>query len=280
MNWPVFPHEAMATRFEIAIAGHEEVYARKAAAAAFRELDRLENELSRYRESSDIACANRLACGESLVIGDDALECLLIAADVALATDRAFDPGYASKLVDDSPVGALAYTLDPANHRLTSHAARLHLDLGAVGKGYALDRMADTLSEWSVTAACLNSGGSTVLALAPAEGQRGWPIVLGDGAAQRTLLLAHAAVSGSGIAVKGTHLVDPRTGAPAARVTRVWSRASGAALADALSTAFFVFEDSDVAAFCAAHLEVGAALTGAEGELVWHGEWLDLKTRD
>ena len=271
MNWPVFPHEAMATRFEIAIAGHDEAYARKAAAAAFRELDRLENELSRYRESSDIACANRLTGGKSLVIGDDALECLLIAADVALATDRAFDPAYASKFAGDSPAGAPAFTLDPGTHTLTSHAVQLHLDLGAVGKGYALDRMADTLGEWGVTAACLNSGGSTVLALAPPAGEGGWPVGLGDGAAHRTLPLVRAALSASGTAVKGEHLIDPRSGAPAPRLNRVWSFAPAAGLADALSTAFFVFADAQVAAFCVAHPEVGAALPGAGGELALHG---------
>eukprot|EP01035_Chromulina_nebulosa_P055709 gene55709-76352_t len=81
----------MATTFAIVIAGHERDYARQASAAAFRELDRLENELSRYVESSDIARANRLARGQTIPIGDDALHCLLLAADASLATDRAFD---------------------------------------------------------------------------------------------------------------------------------------------------------------------------------------------
>ena len=47
MNWPEFHHEAMATTFAIVIADHPSDYARQAAAAAFLELDRLENELSR-----------------------------------------------------------------------------------------------------------------------------------------------------------------------------------------------------------------------------------------
>src|ERR1017187_444868 len=88
MSRAVFRHEAMATFFEITVAGREEAYARQAAGAAFRELDRLEGELSRFVESSDIARANRLAFGGSLVIGDDALECLLLAAGVAPSTRR------------------------------------------------------------------------------------------------------------------------------------------------------------------------------------------------
>ena len=106
MNWPVFRHEAMATHFEIAIAGQIETYARQAAAAAFRELDRLESGLSRYLESSDIGRANRLARGETITIGDDTLECLLLAADAAIATDRAFDAAYASERASDLPPDA------------------------------------------------------------------------------------------------------------------------------------------------------------------------------
>jgi thiamine biosynthesis lipoprotein len=271
MTWPEFHHEAMATTFALVIADHPSDYARQAAAAAFRELDRLESELSRYVESSDIARANRLAPGETMAIGDDALQCLLIAADVSLATHRAFDAAYASVRAPDQPDDAPLFTLDPASHTLTSHATRLHLDLGAVGKGYALDRMAAQLAEWSVTTACLQSGGSTALALAPPAGHPGWPVGLGEDATHRILPLAHVALSGSGIAVQGAHLIDPRTGAPAPRTTRAWALAPTAALSDALSTAFFVLPEEDIAAFCAAHPAIGAASAASGTHLVAYG---------
>lgn len=267
-----FRHEAMATYFEVLIADHAEAYAKQAAAAAWRELDRLESELSRYVESSDIARANRLARGETIVIGDDALECLLVAAELALATRRAFDAAYASQPAPEAGADAPPFTLDPAAHALTSHAARLHLDLGAIGKGYALDRLAAVLGEWGIASACLNSGGSTVLALAAPAGARGWPVGLGEGVAHRTLPLAHVALSGSGTAVKGPHLIDPRRGAPAARVARAWALAPTAVVADALSTAFFVWTDEEVAAFCATHADIGAALASSSGDtLACHG---------
>lgn len=266
MNISEFQHEAMATTFVIHLTGHPAEYARQAAVAAFRELDRLEDELSVFVESSDIARANRLGCGETITIGDDALQCLLLAAGVAEATGQAFDPAYAT----ERAAGAPPFTLDPATHTLTSQVTRLRLDLGAIGKGYALDRLGELLAEWNVTRACLHSGGSTVLALAPPNDQRGWPVSLDVGSSGPPLLLAHAGLSASGLMVQGAHLVDPRTGSLAARSTRTWAQASTAALSDALSTAFFVWSDDEIAAFCAEHPDIGAALLTPDGQLVVH----------
>ncbi len=269
---PAFQHEAMATHWEIVVAGQERDYARQAAEAAFRELDRLENLLSRYIESSDVSRVNGLARGASTPISPETLECLLIAADISLVTHRAFDPAYASERPPELAADTPPFTLDPERHTLTSLATHLHVDLGAVGKGYALDRMAATLREWSITDACLNGGGSSVLALGAASPDTvGWPVGLGEGRGQRTLALNAASLSGSGTSVQGAHLIDPRTGEPALRTTRAWAFAPTAAQADALSTAFFLMTDAEVAALCAAHSQIGGALTGLDGELILHG---------
>lgn len=267
MSWFTFHHEAMATEFAIFITHSDSEYARQAAVAAWRELDALESELSRFIETSDIARANRLQPGETIPIGDDTLQCLLLAAEIATATDHAFDPAYASEHDFDGP----PFTLDPDAHTLTSRARRLRLDLGAIGKGYALDRLAALLREWNLGHACVQSGGSTVLALDAPPDLPGWPIGIGDDNSQQTIHLTRMALSGSGIAVKGEHLLDPRTRRPATRTTRVWALAPGAAISDALSTAFYVMDDPAIAAFCEVHPEIGAAIATSPECLSTHG---------
>ena len=273
MNHPVFQQEAMNTFFEIAVACQPRDYARHAAQAAFAELERLEEELSRFIDGSSIARANRLALGESVTLSPDALECLLIATDLALATGRAFDPAYASERPPDLDPELPPYALDPTSHTLTSRATRLRLDLGAVGKGYALDVMAATLREWGVTSACLNSGGSSVLALGidPDSSVEGWSVGFGEDETHRTFPLRDASLGGSGVAIKGAHLIDPRTGQPATRTGRTWALAPTAAQADALSTAFFLMTEETVAALCTAHPKIGAALVREDGSLTVHG---------
>lgn len=264
MNPATFSHEAMATTFQILVAGPDRGdYFRQAAAAAFRELDRLESELSRFIESSDVGRANRIADGETITIGDDAMQCLLVAARISELTGRAFDPAYLSPRPAGASADAPLFALDPAAHALTSLTSRLLLDLGAVGKGYALDQMADVLHEWELTAACLHSGTSSVLALEAPPGEPGWPIRVAD----RTHLLAWRAVSGSGLAVQGEHIADPLRGGPAVRAGRAWSFAATAAEADALSTAFFVMSDDAVAAFCGRHPDWGAVLNLPDGSV-------------
>ena len=265
MSTTEFRHEAMATYFEITVSGQDRGYAGRAAAAAFRELDRLEGELSRYVESSDISRANRLARGDSTVVGDDAIECLLTALGVWAATAGAFDPAYASERTAGGTRTAPAFSVDHERHRLTSLSDRLHLDLGAVGKGYALDRMAAVLGDWGVDNASLNSGGSTLLGLGDGPTGDGWLAAVGEAPSRVSVGLTNAALSGSGVAVKGSHIVDPRSGARAARSLRAWSHAPVAALADALSTAFFVMADQEVRDFCGAHEGIGAALTTPSG---------------
>lgn len=250
-------HEAMATTFTAAVVHEDAAYARQAVVAAFAELELIEGRLSRFVESSDVFRINRLGPGQATVVHPDTWTCLRIARQVEAATQGAFDAGYASRTAHRD--GAL-YEIDGQRPAVRALVDGLRLDLGGVGKGFALDRMAALLAEWEVASALLAASTSTVLALEPPPGERGWPVYVGPPRTGRRLLLSRRALSGSGTAVKGAHIVDPRTGRPAQGVFRAWAAAPTAAAADALSTAFLVLGADGTRAYCRRHPEVSAYL--------------------
>lgn len=279
-----FAHEAMATVFEIFVADKDEAYAGQAARAAFDEVDRIERLFSRFDPASEVSRIGRLRPGESLRVGVETAQVLGLSAFVQAETGGAFD---ANHLASGRPAGRRRKARPPALGRIIrigqtgrgfeierlavrgkAEAAGLDLDLGAVGKGFALDGALAVLRDWNVGNVLLHAGTSTALAHGPgpaADGKkpgRGWPV--GAGTASGTapgpgrIFLRGRALSGSGTEVKGEHVVDPRTGRPAEGHAAAWASHPSAAAADALSTAFLVMDTGEVAGFCGRHPAVWA----------------------
>ena len=265
-----FTQHAMATTFDVIInhADADETYAAQAAQAVFQEIARLEDELSRFRASSDIYRLGQLQAGESVLVGMAAWDCLALAKAMHQETAGAFDitigplmslfvtqegePRQVSKEVlaqAQSIIGSHRFDLDEETMRVTVHASNMIFDLGAMGKGYALDQAADLLQDWKVTNFVLNAGDSTILAIGAPSGKDAWTITLGAGA--KSLALTNHAVSGSGFAVKGAHIMNPRLFTPVPlRNRRTYALAPTAALSDALSTAFMVMSPDEITALC------------------------------
>ena len=238
-----FNHRAMATYFEVRIASEEKTYAAQAAQAALDLLDKLESCLSRFRANSDIAQIARLEPGEKMRLSQPAFDCLEIAKKMELATFGAFS---ATPAVMQTQTSLPQWHLLPEDLAIQCGSGRLHFDLGAIGKGFALDQMAELLRSWDCPSFLLVAGGSSILSGAPPMDTPGWSCGLGDDHAPQRFFLAHVSLSGSGLAVKGNHILDPRTGLPAARQNRVWALADTGAESDALSTACMVLSEPEL----------------------------------
>lgn len=238
-----FNHRAMATYFEVRIADEERTYAVQAAQAALDLLDRLESRLSRFRPSSDIAQLAQLAPGETMRLSEPAFACLEVARAMELATRGGFCPTPAALQTQAS---LPQWDLVPEELSIRCVSGRLQFDLGAIGKGFALDRMAELLRAWDCCSFLLVAGGSSILAGDPPNDAAGWSCGLGDDHAPQRILLTHASLSGSGLAVKGNHILDPRTGGTALRQNRAWALTDTAAESDALSTACMVLSETEL----------------------------------
>src|ERR1035437_1189245 len=238
-----FNHRAMATYFEVRIAGEERTYAAQAAQAALDLLDKLESHLSRFRANSAMAQIAGLAPGEKIWLSEPAFACLEIAKKMEIATCGAFSITAAALQTQAS---LPKWSLPPGESSIRCESGRLEFDLGAIGKGFALDRMAELLRNWDCPAFLLVAGGSSILAGDAPKDAAGWSCGLGDDNAPQRFFLTQSSLSGSGLAVKGSHILDPRTGQSALRQNRAWALTDTAAESDALSTACMVLSEPEL----------------------------------
>lgn len=279
-------HHAMATRFEIVLHGDRPIALRAAAEAAFDEIDRLEEQLSLYRSSSELNSLNFRAAFEPIRVEPALFELLRKAREIHNATLGAFDITIAPLMrcwgfLGDSGrwpepdevaqallcVGMHRVFLDESARSVRFEHPGVMLDLGSIGKGYALERAVMALRDAGVESALIHGGTSTVCAIGHPPDAAAWNIAIehpsvaargsfsvaakqGGPLTGRDAVLAVvplrdeslsvSAVWGKGFERDGRiygHIIDPRTGVPADGALLACVTLPSATESDALSTA-------------------------------------------
>ncbi|MGC3957833.1 MAG: FAD:protein FMN transferase [Verrucomicrobiota bacterium] len=260
---------AMATRFEVVLHGESEAHLRAAAEEALVEVNRLENQLSLYRSGSEIAQLNARAAHEPVRVSPEVFALLQQAAKLSAETRGAFDitiaplvrcwgfmggcgrmPNPDEVETARSLVGMDKVSFDVRERTVQFSRPGVMLDLGAIGKGYAVERGLEILREAGVTSALLHGGTSTVGAIGHPPEAEAWrvavdlPVAEGNAPLHEFALcdeaLSVSAVTGRMFAVqdqKFGHVIDPRTGQPVAHAALAAVVALRATETDALSTA-------------------------------------------
>ena len=272
-----FSHEAMATVYEIFIADSDSKYAGQAAAEAFREIDAIENELSRFRENSDISALNSLAEGESLVVGVHAFACLTASMEYNERTAGAFDvtigdiADAASAKERSTKTALLELNADDRIALLVN--GKIDIDLGGIGKGYAVDRITEILAEWEIGSALIQGGKSSVYAHGKPEGESGWQFDITISDESKSIFIAGSAISASGLE-KDQHIIDPVNPGSNLNCSSVLLASQSAMEGDALSTAFMIMDDESRKRYCEKYPDISAiTATQEDKEIFIYGKW-------
>ncbi|GIW92979.1 MAG: FAD:protein FMN transferase [Pirellulaceae bacterium] len=296
-----FSRPAMASQFQVFLNAGQYAGCEDAAGHALDAVAQLEDQLSVFIESSDLSRINRLAYPGPVSVEARLFELLLFARHLNQSTNGAFDIsasplwrlwGFARRSGQVPRAEQLAEALARVgNEHWACHEPDrsvqffkpgVELNLGSIGKGYALDVAACRLLESGIHDFLLNGGHSSVLAWGNRSGCDGWLVGLAHPfiAARRLGLirLRHGALGTTSTArqffyhqgKRLGHVLDPRTGYPVDHWCSVTVLAPCATAADALATAFFVMQRDEIHQYCRQHPELGVILVRAGRRA---GEW-------
>jgi FAD:protein FMN transferase len=253
----------MGTIFEIAAYDQSSEHASHAVEKAFQEIVRLDDLLSNYKPDSALSSLNRSAHFHAEQVPSDVYRVIDQAVQFSRLSDGKFDisiaplvnlwkaalrgDGTPSRAQQDevrSCVGYQKIELLPPD-RIIFRSPCLQLDLGAIGKGYAVDRAAEVLRALGIRNALINAGGSTIFAMGAPPEQAGWLVHLRDPSNKidPQVMLKDGSVSTSEQTAPSLlgndsagHIIDPDTGMPLKTVFAVSAVSKTASASDALST--------------------------------------------
>lgn len=231
----------MGTVFEIAAYAESSEKASAAIDNAMAEIVRIDDLMSNYKPDSALSTLNRSAHFQTQRVPPDLYRAIERAVQFSKISNGKFDITVAplvnlwkAALAGDSIptpeqrqkaedcVGYKKIELTPPD-QITFHSPCLQVDLGAIGKGYAIERAGQILRSSGIHDAFLNSGGSSILAMGSPPGQSGWLVHLADPSHKIDpyVVLKDQSVSTSeqtSASLLGPesagHIIDPVTGTP------------------------------------------------------------------
>lgn len=253
----------MGTVFEIAAYDQSSEHASNAIEKAFQEIVRLDDLLSNYKPDSALSSLNRSAHFHAEKVPSDLYRVIEQALQFSRLSDGKFDisiaplvnlwkaalrgegtPSPAQREEARSCVGYQKIELTPPD-RISFRSSCLQLDLGAIGKGYAVDRAAEVLHSSRIRNALINAGGSTILAIGSPPDQAAWLVHLRDPSKKidPQVMLSNGSVSTSEQTAPSLlgndspgHIIDPDRGMPLKTEFAVSVIAKTGTASDALST--------------------------------------------
>jgi thiamine biosynthesis lipoprotein len=283
---------AMGTVFDVAVYHDSRVEAERAVNMALDEIVRLDHVLSNFKPDSDLAELLRRGRSDFVAVEPSLYDVLHEAQSFSRLSGGRFD-------VTIAPLVGV-WKRAASSHRAPSAAEvanarrcvgyekiqlaapdRIHLasdcveiDLGGIGKGYAVDRGMTILSKAGIHHATINAGGSSIAAIGSPPGRDGWPVSVGAEESSRTLSLtlrdtsiSTSSQSGSEDAGLRGHIVDPRTASPVESRMTVSVIGPRAAVSDALSTTLLMMSREESKTLLARFDRVTAYWISSDGRL-------------
>lgn len=293
-EWVRIDDAVMGTTVRVELEHPDRVAGEAAARAALQELRRIDRLMSPYRPDSALSRLNREGEQGPVEIGTELARLIDRSLAFSVLTGGAFDVTFAAagRLYDyragrrpratalEAALPAIDYRdleVDPRAGTARLGRPGMRVDLGGIAKGYAVDRCIDLLRARGVRDALVTAGGDTRVI-----GQRrggAWTVGIRDPRDEHGLVakipLSDRAVSTSGDyqryfvedGVRYHHILDPRSGAPAAGLRSVTVIGPDAITTDALSTGVFVLGSEAGLALVEGLPEVEAVLVDQAGRM-------------
>ncbi len=250
----------MGTLLDITLYSSSEKLAKDSLNYSFKIAQDLDVLLSNYKETSELSALNQNATTASVHVSKELFEFLELCRKLSFETDGYFDPTISpvfklwnnnkkpsesqiSKALELTGISKLNFLPD---RRISFARPDMAIDSGGIGKGYAVDKIADYLKSKGINQALINFGHSSIYALGSPPEMDSWKLKIefpdGSNSIKEIYLVDKAFTSSFAYAVSksdstklSAHIIDPHNGYPLNKNIKSMAISQSASLGEALS---------------------------------------------